>query len=73
LGRSEEQEPSYEVAVQKLNIRNGPGVEYETVSEPLAESTRIDLLESLDRWSKVEVEAENDLEGWVFSKYIRPL
>ncbi len=73
LGRSEEEDPRYEVAARLLNIRNGPGVEYETISPPLAAGTKVALLESTDRWSRVEVEGENDLEGWVFSKYIRLL
>jgi N-acetylmuramoyl-L-alanine amidase len=73
MGRSEEQDPMYEVAAQALNIRNGPGVEYETLSTPLAAGTKLALLESTDRWSRVEVQGQNDLEGWVFSKYIRPL
>jgi len=71
LGRAEEEDELYEVTVSSLNIRRGPGIEYDTVSSPLSRGTKVSLLEMRDRWSKVDVEAENDFEGWVYNKYIK--
>jgi hypothetical protein len=31
------------------------------------------ILEKGARWTKVEVEGQGDLEGWVSSKYIEPI
>jgi N-acetylmuramoyl-L-alanine amidase len=71
FGRSEEQDDIYEVVADSLNIRRGPGVEYDTVFSPLLRGTKVALLESTDRWSRVDVEGPNDIEGWVSSKYIQ--
>jgi len=71
LGRKEDDDESYEVAVSGLNIRSGPGVEYPKVADPLSHGTRLVLLEKRDRWSKVDVAVENDIEGWVYNKFIK--
>jgi N-acetylmuramoyl-L-alanine amidase len=73
LGRKEDEDERYEVRVNGLNIRSGPGVEYQKVSDPLSYKTRLILLEKRDRWSKVDVEEENDIEGWVYNRYIKKL
>ena len=56
-----------------MKIRSGPGVEYQKVADPLSYGTRLVLLEKRDRWSKVDVEEENDIEGWVYNRYIEKL
>ena len=71
FGRSEDDREHYEVTVDGLNVRKGPGVEYETVAPPLARGTKVALLEARDRWSKVDLEGPNDAEGWVYNKYLR--
>ena len=73
LGRKEDEDERYEVRVNGLNIRSGPGVEYQKIADPLSYQTRLILLEKRDRWSKVDVEEENDLEGWVYNKYIEKI
>jgi len=73
FGRAEDQDIKYEVDVDKLNIRKGPGIEYDTVSPPLSRGTKVALLEKVDRWSRVDVEGPNDIEGWVCNKYINLL
>lgn len=70
LGRGEEDDELYEVTVSSLNIRKGPGVEYDTAASPLPRGTRLSLLEMKSRWSKVDVEGENEIEGWVYNKFI---
>lgn len=70
LGRREDADDTYAVKVEGLNIRSGPGIQYETVAEPLALDVRLTVLEIRDRWSMVDVEGENDIEGWVYNKYI---
>jgi N-acetylmuramoyl-L-alanine amidase len=71
FGRSGEEDKTYEVNVDSLNIRRGPGIEYEPVSSPLLRGTRVVLLESRDRWSKVDVAGPNDIEGWVNNKFLK--
>ena len=71
FGRSGEEDKTYEVIVDSLNIRGGPGIEYEPVSSPLLRGTRVVLLENRDRWSKVDVAGPNDIEGWVNNKFLK--
>ena len=78
LGRAEEQGEWFRVTATSLNIRSGPGADYEPVASPLMQETRVLVLEKQDRWSKVEVHPsdttmEKDIEGWVFNRYIEPL
>ncbi|MGA6828056.1 N-acetylmuramoyl-L-alanine amidase [Nitrospira sp. NS4] len=70
LGRSEEEEEHYEVTASSLNIRSGPGVEFPAVAEPLKKGTAVVLLEKRDRWSKVELAENGDIEGWVHNKFL---
>ena len=63
-------------AATRLNIRKGPGAEFERVSEALKKGTVVSLLEKRDRWSKVEVIDKNageatDVQGWVYNRYIK--
>lgn len=77
MGRREEEDDLYEVTASALNIRKGPGGEFDPVSTPLPQGTKLVLLEKRDRWSKVEVEEVvgdiKDIEGWVYNKYIRQI
>lgn len=70
LGRSEEERERYEVMASALNIRSGPGVEFPSVAEPLKAGTKVALLEKRDRWSKVELVENGDIEGWVHNKFL---
>jgi N-acetylmuramoyl-L-alanine amidase len=75
MGRPEEQSERYRVTATRLNIRKGPGAEFERASESLKKGTEVSLLEKRDRWSKVEVIDKNtgkatDVEGWVYNRYI---
>lgn len=69
-GRAEEDGEVYQVAIDTLNIRKGPGVEFDPVASPLLRGTKLVVLEQRDRWSRVDVEGPNDIEGWVANKYI---
>jgi N-acetylmuramoyl-L-alanine amidase len=71
FGRSDEEDKTYEVVADSLNIRSGPGIEYEAVSSPLLRGTRVVLLEQRDRWNKVDVTGPNDIEGWVNNKFLK--
>lgn len=70
LGRSEEEQERYAVTASSLNIRSGPGVEFPSVAEPLKQGTAVVLLEKRDRWSKVELVEDGDIEGWVHNKFL---
>ena len=63
LGRGEEERERYEVTASTLNIRSGPGVEFPAVAEPLKRGTAVVLLEKRDRWNKVELLKNGDIEG----------
>lgn len=70
LGRQEEAEARFEVTASTLNIRSGPGAEYIPVAEPLKRGTVVALLEKRDRWYKVELVKNSDLEGWVHNRFL---
>lgn len=59
-----------------LNIRKGPGTEYEKFIDvsPLPKGTRLSVLEKNGVWRKVDVldvvNNEMDIVGWVHSRYI---
>lgn len=76
MGRPEERSERFRVTATRLNIRTGPGSEFEPLSESIKKGTEISLLEKRDRWSKVEVidkgaDKEMDVEGWVYNRYIK--
>jgi N-acetylmuramoyl-L-alanine amidase len=78
MGRSQEEEDWCQVMIPALNIRSGPGSAYERVASPLSQGTKLLVLEKQDRWTKVAVKpsslsSEQDLEGWVFNRYIESL
>jgi len=70
LGREEEERERYDVTASTLNIRSGPGVEFPSVAEPLKRGTAVALLEKRDRWSKVELVENGDIEGWVHNQFL---
>lgn len=75
MGRPEERSERFRVTATRLNIRTGPGSEFERLPESLKKGTEVSLLEKRDRWSKVEVidektGKEKDVEGWVYNRYI---
>ena len=54
------------VTTSLLNIRNGPGVSFDKVAEPLNENAKVEVLDTDGSWSKVRYSTE----GWVSSKYL---
>lgn len=70
LGREVEEPERYEVTATTLNIRSGPGVEFPPVAEPLKKGTQVALLEKRDRWHKVELVENGDVEGWVHNQFL---
>lgn len=70
LGREEEEPERYAVTASTLNIRSGPGVEFPSVAEPLKKGTVVVLLEKRDRWNKVELAKNGDIEGWVHNRFL---
>mgnify|MGYP001559243504 FL=1 len=70
LGREEEEPERYEVTASTLNIRSGPSVEFPSVAEPLKKGTVVVLLEKRDRWNRVELAKNGDIEGWVHNRFL---
>ncbi|MGE3154238.1 MAG: N-acetylmuramoyl-L-alanine amidase [Nitrospiraceae bacterium] len=73
LGRKVEADERCRVTADSLNIRKGPGTEYEPSAPALRKGTVLLVLEKGARWTKVEVDGQGDLEGWVSNKYIEPV
>jgi N-acetylmuramoyl-L-alanine amidase len=73
LGRRIEEDERYRVTADALNIRKGPGAEYDLAAPALRKGTIVIILEKGAHWTKVEVEGQADLEGWVSNKYIEPV
>jgi uncharacterized protein YgiM (DUF1202 family) len=73
VGRKDEEDEQYRVTTDSLNIRKGPGTEYDPAAPPLRKGTALLILEKGARWTKVEVVGQGDLEGWVSNKYIEPV
>jgi N-acetylmuramoyl-L-alanine amidase len=78
VGRAEEKSENPEfVTMVSLNIRSGPGTNFDKLpGSPLPVDTPLRLIEQDGSWRKVDVLAEiqgdNDLQGWVHGKYISP-
>ncbi|MCF3592524.1 SH3 domain-containing protein [Rhodobacteraceae bacterium LMO-12] len=53
-----------------LNLRTGPGSEYQIVQR-MGHGSRVDVLETKGSWSRVRQQA-NGAEGWAFRKYLVP-
>ena len=73
LGRAADGEPRLVVHATRLNIRSGPGANFDTVAPALKKGAELILLEPTDRWSRVAVVGPTDLEGWVSNDFIAPL
>lgn len=64
-----DEQPAYSVVTaSKLNIRSGPGTQYEPAGEPLLKDVMVKPLRSEGNWTEVEY----TLKGWVSSQYIKP-
>ena len=74
LGRRDDHERGY-ITTTNLNIRTGPGIENPTLAvSPLPQGTRVEFIQARGNWFMVDVQGsnwENDIQGWVFSKYLR--
>lgn len=68
--RTDDEPAHYRVTATTLNIRSGPGIEFEKTAPPLKKGTEVILLEAGDRWSRVEVSGSRDIVGWVNNQYI---
>jgi N-acetylmuramoyl-L-alanine amidase len=70
LGRSDDAPARFVVTTDDLNIRKGPDASFDKVAPALQRGAIVALIEPGDRWSKVEVEGDNDIEGWVNNSFI---
>jgi N-acetylmuramoyl-L-alanine amidase len=78
LGREddEETEVRYQTTTA-LNIRTGPGTNYEKLPHsPLPEGTIVEVQAYQGNWRQVSIldviKGDNDVEGWVHGKYLVP-
>lgn len=75
-GRSEDDADDVYTTTTALNIRKGPGTEFDKFTDvsPLPKGTRVDVLEKNGVWRKVDVldvvNGEMDIVGWVHGRYI---
>lgn len=69
FGRAQDGPELYETTTE-LNIRNGPGVQFNPVQgSPLKKGTRVRVASQGDQWWHVMV-ADSLVEGWVHSRYL---
>ena len=59
--------PNGIVLADFLNIRSNPTIAAATVTDPLTRGTKLKILESKGKWSRVKVETE----GWVVNKWVK--
>ena len=63
------------ITTTEVNIREGAGTQFKTLTDPLPKKTRVQILKRDGNWSFVEVlepvNGINDLEGWIFSKFLK--
>jgi N-acetylmuramoyl-L-alanine amidase len=70
VSRGDEQEEQYQVNVNSLNVRGGPGIQFDKLSEgPLRSGTVVKLLEQKGAWMYVEFNTHN--RGWVHGRYVK--
>ena len=64
------------VTTAQLNIRKGPGTEFDPLGDPLGPATMVEVLAEQGSWRKVDVEDDinkgEDRQGWVHFKFLRP-
>ncbi len=75
LGREQEEAPTLETTVN-LNIRTGPGTEFERLDgSPLPSGTRVEVVDEAADWRLVDVLGDGeelpDLQGWVHGRYLQ--
>lgn len=73
MGRGDDAPPRLIVTAAALNIRSGPGANFDKVAPALKRGTELLLLEAHDRWSHVAVVGSTDVEGWVSNDFVEPL
>lgn len=73
MGRGTDVVPRMLVNAALLNIRSGPGAEFDKVAPALKKGAELLILEPQDRWSRVAVVGATDLEGWVCNDFLGPL
>jgi N-acetylmuramoyl-L-alanine amidase len=73
MGRKEN-EPTIYSTTTAVNIRSGAGTQFPTITDPLPKNTEVIVLKREGNWTFAEVigivNGLNDLEGWIFSKYL---
>ena len=73
MGRKDDALDTYKTSTA-VNIRKGPGTQYEPITNPLPTDTKVEVLKREGNWSFVDVIGKvhniNDLEGWVSTKYL---
>lgn len=73
MGRKENTAEIF-VTTTLVNIRSGAGTQFPPITKELPKNTEVSILKRDGNWSFVEVldrvHEINDLEGWVFSKFL---
>jgi N-acetylmuramoyl-L-alanine amidase len=68
----EDPEPRRYTCVTRLNIRGGPGIEFEKLKEsPLQPGTKLIEVEPRERWLLVKLAKSPTVMGWVHGDYVR--
>jgi N-acetylmuramoyl-L-alanine amidase len=73
LGRKEDAQGVYRVTPSLLNVRSGPGAQFQTVAPPLPTGAQVQLLQMQSLWAKVLLTDGSQIEGWVRNSFIQKL
>lgn len=72
LPNAGEPAPEQYETMTRVNIRGGPGTEFEKLDEsPLAVGTRVAKQDQDGVWCQVSLDASPGVQGWVHSRYLR--
>lgn len=73
MGRKDNTETVY-TTTATVNIRSGAGTQFPTITDALPKNTSVHILKRDANWSFAEVldtvHGLNDIEGWIYSKYL---
>ena len=73
MGRADDTLDDFRTSTE-LNIRSGPGSQFEPISKPLPVNTLVSLLKTEGNWAFVQVNERvhglADLEGWVATRFL---
>lgn len=73
LGRKADAQDFYRVTPSLLNVRSGPGAQYQTAAPPLPAGAQVQLVEMQLLWAKILLTDGSQTDGWVRNSFIQKI